>query len=227
MDVLEIFLLAVGSMFWPTLLVVVVIALRTSRPVPILAWFWAGGVLTAVGVGAAIVFSLQDSDLLNGSHRNGGPWIDIVAGTIALFGAVVVRGLAAKRKARAPVEKKQSRSSQQLERLVVNGGPLAFAAGILATFIPGPLMVIGMADIAQLGWSVAATVGMIVAFYLVMFTFVEGPLVGLVVAPKRTSELVAAFNAWLDRNLLNLVVQALLVVGAFELVRGIVTLIRR
>jgi hypothetical protein len=56
---LQILLLAVGSMFWPLLLVVVLIALRTSRPLSILVWFYLGGLITTVTVGAALVLVLR------------------------------------------------------------------------------------------------------------------------------------------------------------------------
>jgi len=59
----EIFLLAVGSMFWPLLLAVDVVAFRTDRPVAILGGFLAGGLITTVAVGSAIVFSLENTSL--------------------------------------------------------------------------------------------------------------------------------------------------------------------
>ena len=43
MPLLEIALLAIASMFWPLLLVVVVVALESSRPARILVWFYIGG----------------------------------------------------------------------------------------------------------------------------------------------------------------------------------------
>ena len=43
---LELLVLATASMFWPTLIAIVVLALRISHPVKILVWFMAGGLLT-------------------------------------------------------------------------------------------------------------------------------------------------------------------------------------
>ena len=48
---LEIVLLAVASMFWPTLITIVVLALRVPQPVRILAWFLLGGLLTTITIG--------------------------------------------------------------------------------------------------------------------------------------------------------------------------------
>ena len=227
---LEIFLLAAGSMFWPLLLVVVVFALRTPHSLRILAWFWAGGMLTSVCVGAAIVFALHDTEPRSGSTLPSAPWIDIVVGSLALLAAAVLQRVGARnarRKAARPeTSSREPRTSQQVERLVRSGGPLAFVGGIVASILPAPLAIIAMADIAQLDYSVVETMVVIVAFYVVMFTFVEVPMVGFVVSPERTKEKALAFNAWLDRNLVRLGVWALTIFGAAEIVRGIVTVLR-
>ena len=55
---LELLVLALASTFWPTLILIVVLALRLDRPVKILVWFLIGGLLTTVSVGIAVVFAL-------------------------------------------------------------------------------------------------------------------------------------------------------------------------
>jgi hypothetical protein len=49
-------------------------------------------------------------------------------------------------------------------------------------------------------------VAVILVFFLIMFTFVEAPLVALVVAPTWAKSTVAPVNAWLGRNLLRLAI---------------------
>jgi hypothetical protein len=226
---LEIFLLAVGSMFWPLLLVVVVLALHTDHALKILCWFWLGGMITTVSIGCALVFALQSSSLMSGSKFPTAPWVDIVVGALALVAAAVLRRVGrrnARRRAVRETPNKQSRSSEWVERLVEAGGPLAFVGGIVATILPAPLAIIAMTDIAQLRYSTAATVLVIVAWYLVMFTFVEVPIVGFVVSPEWTTARADRFNAWLARNLVALGEWALTIFGAAEIARGIVTAIR-
>lgn len=228
-ELLEILLLAAGSMFWPLLLVVVVLALHTDHALKILCWFWLGGMLTTVAVGCALVFALQDSSLMNGSKLPSAPWIDIVVGALALLAAAVLRRVGRRTALRDPEPeqpKKKSRSSEWVERLVESGGPLAFVGGIVASILPAPLALIAMADIAQLGYSTGATVLAIVGFYLVMFTFVELPIAGFVVAPEWTRAKADQFNAWLSRNLVALGMWGLTIVGVFEIVRGVVTALR-
>ena len=225
---LEIFLLGVGSMFWPLLLVVVVLALRTDRPVKILCWFWAGGMLTCVSVGAALVFALQDSTFMSGDKLSSAPWVDIVVGTLALVAAVVLRRVGRRnaRRRRPETARKERRSSEWIERMIESGGPLAFVGGIVATILPAPLAIIAMADVAQLGYSTGASLLVIVLFYVVMFTFVEVPIIGYAVSPEATAARVTSFNAWLARNLVQLGVWALTIFGAAEIVRGVVTALR-
>lgn len=226
---LEIFVLAAGAMFWPFLLVVVVLSLRTSHPVKILAWFWAGGMLASVSVGVAIVFSLRGSDLMTRSKLPSAPWVDVVVGALALLAAFVLRRVgaaSARRRHGRAKPKKTSRSSAWVESLVEKGGPLAFVGGIVISILPAPLALIALTDVAQLGYSPTGMLLVIVGFYLVMFTFVEAPIAGFVVAPEPTKVRAAAFNEWLGHNLVRLGVWALTVVGTFEIVRGILTAVR-
>jgi hypothetical protein len=227
MALLEIFLLAVGSMFWPLLLIVVVLALNTTHPVRILAWFYVGGMITTVSVASAIVFTLQGSSLMSGKDMPSAPWVDVVIGALALGAAFVLNRLRSpgRRPVPPPGPKKTSRSSALVERFVERGGPLAFAGGIVATIFPGPLPLIAMANIAELGYSDAATLLVIVLFNMIMFTFVEVPIVSFAIAPEWTKLKTAQFNTWLAQNLLRLGVWALTVFGGAELVKGLVSLL--
>lgn len=226
LDLLNIAVVAVACMFWPLLLVVVVIAFETGQPMRILVWFYLGGVLTTMTVGSALVFGLQDSPLMSGSRLPAAPLVDIAIGLLALLAAVLVRRVDQRRKRalaeRETREKKRSRSSERMQQLVEHGGPLSFAAGIIASVFPSPLVLIGMADIAQLGYDTVPTLIVILCFYLIMFTFVEVPIVGFVVAPDRTKSSAVRTKAWLDRNLLWLAFWALAFVGTFQVIRGIV-----
>jgi sterol desaturase/sphingolipid hydroxylase (fatty acid hydroxylase superfamily) len=185
--------------------------------------------LASVSVGAAIVFALHGSALMSGSKLSSAPWIDIVVGALALLAAAVLQHVGARstdRTTRPDTPEEEPRTSRRVERLVERGGPLAFVGGIVASILPAPLAIIAMADIAQLGYSTGGTLLVIVAFYAVMFTFVEVPMVGFLVSPEWTKAKATAFNAWLERNLVRLGVWALTVFGTAEVVRGIVTALR-
>jgi Sap, sulfolipid-1-addressing protein len=218
----EIFLLAVGSMFWPLLLAVDVLAFKTDRPVAILSGFLTGGLITTVAVGSAIVFSLEGTSLVTSAKRTTDASVDIVVGVLALVGAALIY----RRRPEPKAEDSAPHKSNRVERLVARGGILAFAGGIVANVFPGVLPFVALKDIAELDYSAAETVLVIVGFYLVMFTFIEVPIIGYLVAPERTSAAVASFNVWLSRNLWTLAWSALAILGTFELVRGIVVALR-
>jgi cytochrome c biogenesis protein CcdA len=214
---IEIFLLAVASMFWPVLLALDVVAFRTDRSVRILAGFLAGGLLTTVAVGCAIAFSLENTALVTKSKHTTDAAVSIALGAAALVAAYFIRRSDKQRRA-----KPKPHTSSKIERLTRHGAGLAFVTGIVLNVFPGAFPFIAMKDIAELDYSTVGTIAVIVAFYLVMFVPVEGPLISFLVVPRRTEKVVGSFNAWLDRNLRRLAWIALAVFGTFEIVRGIV-----
>ena len=54
----------------------------------------------------------------------------------------------------------------------------------MGSSVPGPLVIIGMAQIAQLGYSTIATLVVILVFFVIVFTFIEVPIGGFLVAPN-------------------------------------------
>jgi hypothetical protein len=209
----EIFLLAVGAMFWPLLLAVDIVAFKATRPAAVLVWFLVGGFLTTVTIGIAIVEGLRDSSYVSRSRHATDAWVDITVGVLAIGAAIALRR-------RGPREPDDSASSGRLGRLLTRGAPLAFVAGIVVNVVPGFLPFIALKDIAELGYSNGATVAVIVGFYVVMFTFVEAPLLGFAFAPARTTASVTSFDVWLDRNLYVLASWVLGAAGVLAIVRG-------
>ena len=113
----------------------------------------------------------------------------------------------------------------RIDRMLSRGAPLAFLAGVVLNIVPGVLPFVALKDIAELDYSVPATVLTLLGFYVIMFAFIEVPLVAYLVAPARTAIETARFNAWLDRNWRRLAAYALVVLGVYLLVRGAVALI--
>lgn len=222
---LEILVLAVASAFWPTLIVIVVLALRLEHPIKILVWFLAGGLLTTVTIGIAIVFALQDSSFVSGSRPPANPTLDLVAGLLSLLAAYAL--LRSNRRAPASAAATSTQTTKKpsvAERAVDRGAPVAFAAGVVLNIIPGTFPFVGLKDIAQLDASNGAKVAAIVAFYVIMFAFVEVPIVAFAFAPEWTTATTIRFNAWLGRNARRLAAYVLAAVGLYLTVRGLVQL---
>jgi hypothetical protein len=212
-------------MFWPTLIVIVVLALRVSNPVKILFWFLAGGLLTTVTVGIAVVFALQGASFLNGSTPTIDPVVDIAIGLVSIVGAGVLLRRANRPQAAAEPPSDPAAPSKKpplTERAVARGAPVAFVAGILLNIVPGTFPIVALKDIAELDASNGTKVAAIIVFYVIMFAFVEVPIVAYLFVPERTTVAVNAFNDWLKRNGRRVAAYVLAAVGVYLTVRGIV-----
>jgi Sap-like sulfolipid-1-addressing protein len=220
LQVFEIFLLALASMVWPTLIAVVVVALTSAQPVRLLSWFLAGSLLTTVTIGTVIVLLLEKSDLLSSSRPAFSSATYLVASVAALLVAYIVwrRSRSA---ADTPTESTQPGWS---ERTLSRGGLLAFVAGIVLNVIPGVLPFVALKDIAELDYAAGASVALVVGFYLIMFLPAEVPLGSYLFAPRRTEIVVGRFNVWLKRNAPLIAVYVLAAAGIYLGVRGVVSL---
>jgi hypothetical protein len=220
-DWLEILLLAVASAFWPTLILVVVVALRLEHPTRILAYFVAGGLLTTISIGVAIVHGLEGTSVASGSSHSVTAGVYLAAGVLSLLAAgMLYRSSRLPHKPKAP-----SKKPSLAERSVEHGAAVAFGAGIVLNVVPGTFPFVAMVDIAQLDTGSAGRFAAVVLFYLVMFAFAEVPLVAYLFAPERTIAAMSRFNDWLTRNGRLAAAIAIAVVGAYLTARGFVRLL--
>lgn len=213
----EYFLLAFASSFWPLLIVVVIAALRTSRPAGLLSAFLAGGLLATIGIGLVLV-NVLDTTSVGTTHRSEAPLsVSIAAGVLALVAA------AALLKPRTKERPKKDRARFDADRYL-RSLKLAFSAGIVLNILPGFFPFVALVGIAKGGYSPAAEVVLVAVFYVIMFALVEVPLVGYAFAPARTEMLTNRFNAWLDRNGRRFATYVLAGVGVYLIVRGALAL---
>ena len=217
----EYLLLAVGSIFWPVLLAIVVLALRTPHPVRLLSAFLAGGLLTTITIGVALVFWLEGTAFVSRSGHTAAAGVDIALGCLSLLAAYVVQGVRLRRYRRR--RRRRTTTSSWSER-VTGSARLAFFTGVVLDIIPGVLPLVALTNIAASDYADATKVTLVVVFYLIMFSSVEVPILGHVVAPDRTAAVVAGFNNWLDRNGRRLAVWSLALVGVYLVVRGLLKL---
>jgi hypothetical protein len=224
----ELLLLAFASIFWPILLVVAIVALRAPNTARLLLAFLAGGLLTTITVGLVVIYALEGSKLVTNAHKGVSPAVNIVVGGAALLVALVLRRRWQSKPLQptgvdggsAEPEQKPGRIDQALAR----GAWLAFVLGVVLDVVPGPFPLVAMKDIAQANYSVAETVAILLCFYLIMFAFIEVPLIGYVAAPTSTMQRTVRFNTWLARNAHRLSLWTLVIVGALLIVRGIIAL---
>lgn len=224
MDLLELALLAVASAFWPILVVVDLVALRTPRPVPLLAWFLAGGLSTTISEGLVIVFVLEGTTI--GSSRSSvAGWGNLIGGCVALLAAYVLRARATRSRDVRPAAEAPVKKASRTERMIEHGGPYAFGAGVVLNIFPGIFPLIALRNISSLSYGNSTKIVLIIGLYLCTFALIEVPLVGLLVAPARVEPWVRSLNSWLDRNGKRVGIDALGVIGLFLFVRGVVQLV--
>jgi Sap-like sulfolipid-1-addressing protein len=224
-ELLELAVLAIASAFWPILIAVDLLALRTAQPVKLLSWFLAAALLTTITEGLVIVFVLEGTTLASSSHGSVGAWGNLIGGVVALLVAYALRARAARLRAERPAGAENGQEKTPwAERAIARGGVYAFGAGVVLNLFPGVFPFVALRNIAALGYGDAVKVLLVIAFYVCMFALVEVPLVGLLIAPDRIEPSVRRLNDWLDRNGRRLEIDVLAVVGLFLVVRGIVQL---
>jgi hypothetical protein len=215
--------LALAAACWPVLIGVDLVALRAPQPTRVLGSFVAAGLLTTVTVGLVIVYLLEQSSLTTTHRHTFGPIVAIVAGVVALGAARYLLGRRARKRALGQQPSGPGPPSRT-ERLLAQGGKLAFGAGVLLCVFPGVLPLVALERISALDKSFAETFLLVIGFYLVMFLLVEIPFLGYLLAPSPTARLTVRFNAWLDRDGLLVAAAALALAGTYLVITGCVGL---
>jgi Sap, sulfolipid-1-addressing protein len=221
MTLLELFALAVLAALYPTLLAVVILVLARPNAGRLLAFFLAGAALTSISIGLFAVLVL-DPGSLDTNRRSFGAGVSLAAGFVALLvGLHLLRPAKPKEKHEAKDPTHRSFSQRALEH---DSAWLVFVLGIVLD-LPGVWYLIGLRKIIAGGYSDAEAAALVVGFNVIMFAFVEVPLVGFLVAPERTNALVERFNAWLRQNVRHLLAWLALAVAAYLIVRGVIGLV--
>jgi Sap, sulfolipid-1-addressing protein len=220
----ELVWLAILSAFWPTLVVVDALAFQTPKPERILLSFLAGGLISTISIGTLVVLQLQDTAVVTSSKSTTDPALNITIGALALLAAYVlarVRDLPLHRRKPAGKPKRSPFATRAIE----SGAPLAFVAGVLLNIVPGVFPIIALKNLAELDYSSAETVAVLVGFYVVTFAFVEIPIMSFVVAHEWTRARVDQFNRWLGANQRRVVIWALVIGGVYLIARGVFQLL--
>lgn len=219
----------------PTAIAVVLVTLRRPRPVRLLSAYVIGSFVTSVVVGIAVVAGLSATSL--GARRKGAAIaiFDISIGVLILVSAAwlqsersaAMRQRAADRLARRKAQNnarsgdKHSRSSQ-----ILSSG----SAGGLATLgvvmhLPGLLYLAALGNIAHQNVGTSHGLLLIVVFNIVMLAPIELPLLGYIVAPRRTEEAVRSVNSFINEHRWKGLLLLSVVAGGYLIVSGIVGLV--
>jgi hypothetical protein len=217
--VAELLPLALAAAVWPVLLAVVLIALRAPHPAKLLVCFLAGGLVATMTEGLVIIYALNGSSLTTNDQSTTDAVVDEVAGVLAL--ALAYAMWRRERTPTAPSEKKESKTNKRIEGMLERGAGWAFLAGVVLDLFPSPFALVALKDLAEWDYPFAKTFVVLLLFYLIVFVFIELPLIGYLVAPGRAAERTVRFNAWLARSWYRLAIYGLGFCGVYLVANGI------
>jgi len=234
-DLLSIFLLALLALFNPSLLAAVTVMLLLPSPRRLMAGYLLGAYLTSITAGLLIVFTLHGSGTESTSRHTISPIEDIILGTIAVLLAWVLRTgrdrpfqerRRAKKDAKLKARIEAGKPTQSLPlRMLGKGDPkVTFAVGVALSF-PGVSYLAALTRIHKMDPGVPASVALVVSFCLIQLLLLEVPLLGYFLAPESTADRVARFRSWMARSGRNAAVIGATVIGAWLLIRGVITLL--
>ena len=227
---MQVLVLALYAAVYPTLLAAVVILLSQPRRLPLLAAYLCGGLTISIGLGLGLIFVLKASGALHTS-KSGLSWTtDLAVGALLVLVAVALAThadarLAERRRAAhatTPIDRDATAKEPWSQRLLARGSvPIVFASA-LAINLPGASYLIALKDIAAAHHPAGIDIVLVVGFNLIMFLLAEIPLLGLILAPERTIELVHRVNDWFSANGRRIAIILCGTLGVFLITRGIV-----
>jgi hypothetical protein len=226
-DLGSIFVLALASMFNPTLLAATTLMMLLAEPKKLMFGYLLGAYLTSISLGLLIVFSLHGSGATSTARASLTPAEDLVFGAIALTVGIVLRTgrmdrlRERRRQHKGETEKKESWPERMLGR---GSARVTFAVGAALT-LPGASYLVALDRIAKLDAGPPAAVLLVIAFCLIQMMLLEAPLVGYAFAPERTQRAVARFREWVAHNAKRVIGNAAIVIGALLLLRGVIELL--
>jgi threonine/homoserine/homoserine lactone efflux protein len=222
----DVFVIAVLASLDAGLLAAAVVLLGRPRPAHQLLAFLVGCMGFSIVFGLVIVFVLHGSQLLRHPDPSVSAIIEIAAGALLIVVAVaVVLGGNVQWRPRRPHHDTPRPERQSLSDRAVGHDSLwiAWAAGALYS-APGAYYLAGLALLVKLDEPIATDVVAIVGFNVIMFAFIELPLLGFVLAPERARTLTEKLNGWMTRHKRTLITVVAGVGGTYLLIGGLTDL---
>src|SRR5947209_17273921 len=234
-NLLAVFLLSLLAMFNPSLLAAVTVMLLLPNPKRLMAGYLLGAYTTSITLGLVIVFSLDGSSTQSTSKHTVGPVEDLVVGL--LLGAlafVLATGRdrpfqqrrREKKDAKLKAREEAGKPTESLPlRMLGKGNPkVTFVVGAVLSF-PGVSSLDALDHIHKLNPGTVPTVLLVIGFCLMQQILLEVPLLGYVFAPESTQIRVSRFKTWIGLKGRTAIVIGAAVIGAYLLVRGVITLL--
>jgi hypothetical protein len=233
-------LLALGTAADPVRIGIAVLLVSKRRPMLNLLAFWLGGMAAGIGVGLGLILLLRDSlpafvhnvSVTLGSFTGG--HFRVFVGVLALLIATVIAVRTARQRGQvslsvgAPASLAPqptapglfSRLAGRVRTLLEGGNPwVSFVAG-LNQATPWVDYLLALSVIVASGAALGTQVAAVAEFTVVIFAFVEIPLICYLVKPAQTETLVLVVHNWLMTHRRKIFVGVLGVLGVVMLATG-------
>jgi hypothetical protein len=219
----DVFVIALVAALDAGLLAATVVLLERPHPAHQLAAFLAGCMGFSIVVGLVIVLGLHGSKLLHDPSPTVTATIELAVGALLLV--VVAIALAGRNVQWRPRRRRHEQAHadhQSLSDRALGHDSLwiAWAAGALYS-LPGAEYLAGLALLVKLDQPIGTDVVAIVGFNLVMFAFIELPLLGFLVAPDRARAATKKLNDWMKRHKRTLIVTVAGIAGVYLVASGL------
>jgi drug/metabolite transporter (DMT)-like permease len=217
----DIFLLALGAALNPTLVAASTLMMLLPNAKRLMFGYLLGALMTSITLGLLIISSLENSSAVATAKNTLSPAATLLLGVAALTGAVVVRRGWHPRAADRGTDKQGKKTPRWQKALGRGSASTTFVVGALLT-LPGASYLAGLSRIDKLNYPTVQTVALVVAFNLIMLALLEIPLLGFVIAPDRTVELIDRTKVWTSRHRRRAAVTLLTVVGTLLVIKALI-----
>ena len=213
--------LALSAAFYPPALLVLLLLLAGKHPRRLVAAYFAGAALLTVSAGLIGLALLNGAGLTTQNSSTASGWVYIVIGLLLL----ALASWSWRRRARPPQDKPKDAGAPQgriaeWSRRATTSQKWAFVLG-LAMFLPSPMYLLAIKDIADSGASTSSNVLAVLICAVAVMLFVEIPLVALFIRPAGVAAELDRVESWLKRNGWSLAAVFALAAAIYAMVEGI------
>ena len=213
--------LALSAAVYPPALLVLLLLLTAQQPRRLVLAYYGGAAILTISAGLIALAILKQAGLTTENSTTASGSTYILVGVLLL----ALAPWAWRRRARDPEQAPKDASAAQgliatWSKRATTSPKWAFVLS-LAMFLPSPLYLLAVKNIADSGDSTSSNVLAILICAIGVMVFVEVPLAGLFVRPDGVAARVRRFHGWLTRNGWTLTATLALIAGIYAIAKGI------